>query len=208
MRIVVYAEGGGEAPRVRVEPGELLPPQGLGPAHALVRRILGERASVPAAAVQFLSPLRVRGRWPAGSDLLLRRTLRRLLTWADPEHCPDHQIVLVDDDGTGSRASLLGGYVEGLPASIAIGVPVNEFESWLLADHATVQRVVGRTFDQPPDPSSLAPGVAKERLADACGDGDGASLRLEIARTCDLDLLCKQPSFERFAKDVARFATD
>ena len=109
-RVVVYAEGraedAGSGPSVAA-PREDLEESELGAAHILARRVIASESRVPEPAIRFVAPLRlVTGRRHAGSDLLDRKKLRRLLTW--PIEPPSLAIVFVDEDGDRSASSRHG----------------------------------------------------------------------------------------------------
>ena len=151
MRVVVYAEGSREDSGSRVAlplPGDALPEAALGPAHVLVRRCLVEL--VPMSEVRFDVPLRTRGRRARGSDLLHGPTVRRLLTWATPMAKPDLAVVIVDADGEANRhvalRHILSSRREPQPPAV-IGVAVQEFEAWLIADEAALRQHLGFAGD-------------------------------------------------------------
>ena len=103
IRVVVYAEGANELYGelvLPIAPRSTLTDEELGAAHALVRRTIESRAPAAAHGIQFEEPLRLVPslRRPRGSDLLDRKSLRRLLTWG-PHSRPDLAVVLVDEDG-------------------------------------------------------------------------------------------------------------
>ena len=89
------------------------------------------------------------------------------------------------------------------------GVAVCEFEAWLIADHACVQRILGATFPTPPAPESVAPGWAKERLANWIGASprslEGSKVRRALAEESDLDAIrARRPSFAEFRREIQR----
>lgn len=202
MRIVLYAEGAGDAPKhgLPPHPDAELQDEHLGPAHHLVLRCLCEGTRLPTAAIRFRSPLRHRGKIAVGSDLLHQRILRQLLTWPRVESRPDLAVVLVDEDGDAGRRGRLEAIVEGLPVRVVVGVAVRELEAWLLADMKAVGAATERTIKAPPNVESLEPGEAKSRLADATDGVDTFAKRMKIAQTADLDHLAKLRAFELFRK--------
>jgi hypothetical protein len=201
LRVVLYAEGAGETLGVGVSlppaPGALLPEESLGAGHIILRRALEMARGIAPAAIRFEAPLRTRGRVATGSDLHHISTHRQLLTWADVGRRPDLAVVLVDRDGDTQRRTQLEAGLAGLPGSKVIAVAVEEFEAWLIADVATVNRVLKspRSFAGPSD--RLARGVAKSELSawigesGAPGAGNHRSVRLEIARSIDLGLVAR-----------------
>lgn len=208
MRVVLYAEGKGDAPikGLPVHPEAALGDDHLGPAHHLVRRCLCEGTRLPVAAVQFRAPLRHRGKIAQGSELLQQKVLRRLLTWPRVDARPDLAVVLVDEDGDGKRRAQLERTVEDLPVTVVVGVAVRELEAWLLADASAVSTATERSIPTLPNVESLEPGHAKRRLADAT-DGVGAfAKRVTIAQTADLDHLTKLRAFELFRKALQKIA--
>jgi hypothetical protein len=83
LNIVLYAEGGRELSsdqRIVLAPGDLIPDECLGAAHVLTARTIEHKARIPRAAIHFSEPLRTRSRQPRGSLLLIRSTLRQLLS--------------------------------------------------------------------------------------------------------------------------------
>jgi hypothetical protein len=177
----------------------------LGAGHVLVRRAI---ELVTPAPVRFEAPLRMRtGRLPRGSDLVHPPTLRKLLAWANPVLAPDLALVLVDADGDGQRRTHLDATTSGLLARIVIAVAKQEFEAWLLADHATVIQILGLDRDQPPNPESLAPGEAKASLNECIGESNVSAneARHRLAGRCDLDAIARAcHAFELLLSDLRR----
>lgn len=208
MRVVLYAEGSLETglPVARTPaPGTELADADLGPAHLLIQRCLREVGNA-SSAITFEAPLRIAGRIARGSDLLAPRSLRRLLTWPARSLAPDLAVVLVDGDGETSRAPTLVSAIDGLSASIVVGVCVHEFESWLSADLTAVRAVSGRDVDELAEPHNLQPGAAKHWLRSLRAEADESAFRRALAQQCDLDRLMRHRSFDTFAKDLARYA--
>jgi hypothetical protein len=210
LRIVLYVEGHGESAGVV----SLLPPPGaplqdihLGPAHALVRRCVARETGLPDGALSFLSPLRLAtGRHHRGSDLLHRQTLRQLLTWLKPQERPNLAVVLADADGKTDRRSLLYKSVDGIRLPHVIGVAVQEFESWLIADHRAVVGAVKPAPHQPPSIEHLDPRKAKSLLEEwtssSRADVNPAEIRLTLAQTADLTVLDQLSAFQSFRDDL------
>jgi hypothetical protein len=214
LRVVLLAEGSGETlgegPFGRPAPGEPIRGEEQGAGHILVARALEVARRLPAAAIQFQTPPRVRGRDARGSDLLYRDTLRRLLTWPRPQDRPDLAVVLVDQDGQPGRAALLAGHLAGLPASHVVVVAIQEFEAWLVADQGALRAVFGPEAVAPPVPEALEPRLAKGLIrawTSAHGRGQEARrLRCDLAHVCDLEVLqAVCPAFRRFVKDLDTF---
>jgi hypothetical protein len=207
-RVVLYAEGvgdvGGEVSSLP-PPTETLAEFHLGPAHALVRRCIARETSVPEQAVTFLSPLRPRGRHARGSDLHDRNSLRQLLTWPNKNRRPDLAVVLVDGDGRHDRRSTLREFVDGISTPHVVGVAIQEFEAWLIADHGAVVGALSPAPEQPSHVESLSPRQAKTLLGQwisTAGDPDGAGVRLTLARTCNLTVLDRLSAFQSFRQDL------
>jgi hypothetical protein len=208
MRVVLYAEGSLETglPVGRTAaPGTELTDVELGPAHLLIKRCLRDVGGT-SSPIAFEAPLRIAGRVARGSDLLVGRSLRRLLTWPARALAPDLAVVLVDGDGDTSRLATLTSAIEGLSASIVVGVCVHEFESWLAADLTAVRTVSGRDVDELAEPQNIQPGAAKHWLRSLRTETEESAFRRAIAEQCDLDRLRRQRSFDMFAKDLARHA--
>lgn len=197
VRVVVYAEGAGDrAGELPVPPPmHALVDEHLGPVHFLVRRLVSDLHGMDEPAVQFEAPLRTRAREVRGSDLLVRATLRQLLTWLQPGTRPHLAIVLVDADGDVTRHASLEAMIAGLPTRdiAVIAVAVQELESWLVADAAAsgvahVDNVEG-----------LEPRDAKAMLS------SDRTVRASIAKRVDLERLrTRSPSFARFSASVAK----
>jgi uncharacterized protein DUF4276 len=209
VRVVLYAEGGRDrGSSSQVAPREPLPDEALGPAHILVRRCLLE--AVSDLIVTFEAPKRHRaGRSAKGSDLRSSKLLRQLITFAINR--PDLVVVLIDADGEGRRRlRSLEAIVEQCkrPHPVVVGVPVQEFEAWLVADQSSVHEVVGHHYDSLVEPESLAPTEAKEWLDRVTSRSysevhEKRKAHRGIAAACDLDRLAGRcRAFERFRKKL------
>lgn len=209
FRVVVYAEGVGETKgslgQMRA-PGERIPDDDLGSAHLIVRRCLAEVRSLPHSAILFEEPLRTRSRIARGSDLLNERTLEQLLSWPRAGQKPDLAVVLVDCDGDARRRETLIAAVAKISVAKVIGMAVQEFESWLIADHGAVAKVIGVGPRYPGPPESLKPREAKKLLtawATDAGIEDESQMRRELANTCSLERISSHcSSFARFMDDL------
>ncbi len=211
MRVVVYAEGGGEVSGHTIlptRPGDPLTEDELGPAHHLVRRCM-EASVGPTDGIEFEAPLRFRGRLPKGSDLLEKTRLRQLLTWPLASRRPDLAVVLVDSDGDHQRRGVISAHVEGLFVNKVVGVAHQAFEAWLVADHATVGLVLWRAVDAPSAVETIPAGEVKKLLRawihETAVEMDEKTARVEIACRCDLSVLSSRcHSFELFCKELSR----
>ncbi len=199
LRVVLMAEGGAEArgpEPALVRPMDRLPEAALGPAHVLVRRALAHVRNVQPGDIFFERPLMVRGRIARGSDLLSRSTLRQLLTWLRPGTRPDLAGVLIDADGETTRRQTVSDHVQDLPVAKAIGMAVQEFEAWLIADHQAVGAVLGASPPTPKAPASMAPGEAKGLLkswrAQFASDRQERDVRSALATECDLQRVAQR----------------
>ena len=164
LKVCLLCEGSGEGSGAiahHPRPLDQLSEEHLGPAHVLARRLLANARSIPQDAVLFLEPLNVRGRVPKGSDLLRPRWL---VTYPQRATAPDLSIVMIDGDGNRDRLKKVEADLKGLPA-VAVAVAVEEFESWLISDHAAVVEVFGADIEKPARPESLPPRGARELLA-------------------------------------------
>ena len=212
LRVVLLAEGVGESHRVLKAPGAPILSEEFGPAHHLFSRALSAARRLPSAAILFEEPLRLPGRTAKGSDLLVRSSLRQLLTWPDPQavQAPHVAIVLVDADREDDREARLTSHVGGLPASaqvVVVCVAVREFEAWLIADVDALRNALERRVDEVPSPESLRPGEAKRSLRKACDDArkNARDVRLSIAQLADLAVVAKRcPAFARVSAALAR----
>ncbi len=217
LRVVLYAEGPGEdrgeSPWL-AEPGHPLADDSLGAGHILLARTIASVSRIPCAAIQFLSPLRAKGRPHRGSDLTSRARLRQLLTFPGSSRRPDLAIVLVDEDGTGDRREVLIAMTQDLELPHVIGVPVREFEAWLIADNKALASVLpGHTT--PTAPETMRPRQAKDLLrnwiaghpAHQHGVNVPRKLRVALATQIDLDELTKSSSFQRLQTDLRSLLT-
>ncbi|HYD41838.1 MAG TPA: DUF4276 family protein [Anaeromyxobacter sp.] len=116
----------------------------------------------------FIEPLRTgTGLVARGSQLRHRQIVRQLLAgWAPGQKKPDVFVILVDADGEAGREKALRESTADLVAC-AIGVAVQEFEAWLVSDHAAVQGSLGIEFPATPEPEAMRPREAKRLLDDA-----------------------------------------
>lgn len=204
MNFVVYAEGtteAGQGWRSLPSPGLPLESHQQGPLHELVRRSVVRSLSMDLSDVRFLSPLRRSdGAVPRGSDLLRQRTLVKLLTFAGQVPSPDVAVVLVDQDEDEARLTSLRVALRGLPIEplTAVGVAVEEFEAWLVADHECVRTQLGPDSELLERPQDRARGEAKEylsRVHSKSGVSMGLwELRREISRTADLGTIAERCS--------------
>ncbi len=208
VRVVLYCEGSREGGRRAAQPdapGDRLDEEALGPAHILCRRAIAARTLVPEAAVHFEAPLRThRGTVPQGSDLLVRKTLRRLLTWPSTRSLPDLAVVLVDRDGDEGRAALLRNHVGDLvlPRRV-IGVAIEEFEAWLIADAATIEQITALPVSAVASPEHMVRGAAKSQLAKWSAGSSAPQVHREVASRCDLNVVCRHcRAFESFSSDL------
>ena len=209
-RVVVYAEGARELFGEFVlekAPGSPLSESDFGAAHFLVRRTIDHLVPQP-LTLQFEAPLNLTTtRPPRGSDLLDRKSLRRLLAWV-PHRRPDLAVVLVDEDGVDSRLSTLRSYLEAdWSPPVAIGVAVREFESWLIGDMQAVREVLEIKIDEPREPEQMKPGEAKALLdgwlEERNRSKDGRGVRARIAARLRLDALVRTSrSFRRFHEEL------
>ena len=218
LRVVLYAEGAGEDSGEETlwpQSGHPLREEHLGSAHILLRRAIAYRTQMPEAAVQFVAPLRVRGRRARGSDLTDTRIVRQLLAWPPSTLRPHPQlaVVLVDEDGVADRRRKLNDATcdPDLLRNV-VAVAVREFESWLLADPGAVANVQGQPVPHVQDVESLAPGVAKAALTRIVDIAPSSSnlpggrrtrlIRRDIAARSDLSLLAQLKSFGTLLHDL------
>ncbi len=212
LRVVLYAEGAGELggePTLPKAPGNPLLEDDLGPGHVLLQRAIEHASSIPAAAVLFDAPLRIgRGRVAKGSDLLVRGTLRRLLTRL-MKYQPDLVVVLVDEDGERGRKRKLEGWVQDKQLAHVIAVAVPEFEAWLLGDARAVAEVLDGDVGSHA-PETLEPREPKRKLAELTAsrhpDADRVTrrrVRLSLSSSCDLEVLSRTcPSLQTLLVDL------
>lgn len=170
IRVVLYAEGTSETGSgagtpygLPLAPGSPLPVEELGAAHLLIRAAIEQVSQFD--DVCFEEPLRIRGRKASGGDFLNEQQLRQLLRW--PRREPDLAIVLVDRDGEAHRKQRLEEWIADLggETSRIVAVAQEEFEAWLLADIAAVNRTLGTNHQTTSAPESMARREAKGHLA-------------------------------------------
>ncbi len=211
LRVALYAEGPTEladAGTLAPSPGSALEEEFLGPAHVLIRRCLVDTGGPQVSEVRFEAPLRTgRGRMPRGSDLLDRMTLSMLLTWPLPAKRPDLAVVLVDADGDRRRLSRLRRVTRSANLPAVVAVAVQEFEAWLIADHAIACSVLQRSPSPPRAPESMNPGEANELLARWIGGSAVAAearvVRRRLAEQCTLELVRRKcRAFQRLFRDL------
>jgi hypothetical protein len=210
LRVVLYAEGGNETAGeigLPPAPGTLLLEDNLGAGHILVRRYLELTRKIPAAAVRFEAPLRDRrGNVARGTALLHRETLRQLLSWPLAHKRPDLVVVLVDCDEDPSRRARLEAFVSDVVSNV-IAVAVQEFEAWLIADHAAACKALNAALIAPRDPERMARREAKEQLAswmDGRRESSERSIRTTLANLCDLDVVRRRCSaFDELLRALA-----
>jgi hypothetical protein len=225
MNVVIYAEGAGEGADSSdgltgdASPGEWLHEDTWGAAHVLTRRVLMEERGLREGQIHFYEGLRADRRRARGADLLDAVRLRRLLAWNNNPELPqiEMMIVLVDEDGDAQRCNTLKQHIERVPpAGIhrIVAAARQEFEAWLVSDHA----LVAELFDgaQVATPDQLERGVVKEQLAGMIArKANGLALdtaaarsypraqRITLAARCDLERLrSESPSFARFCADL------
>jgi hypothetical protein len=201
LRVVLYAEGGNETAGeigLPPAPGTTLIEDNLGAGHILLRRCLELTRNIPAPAVRFEAPLRDRrGNVARGTQLLHRETLRQLLSWPLAHKRPDLVVVMVDGDEDPSRRAKLEEHVSDLAVAKVIAVAVQEFEAWLIADHAAVCSALDATPIAPKDPERMARREAKALLASWMGahpESSARSIRKTLANRCDLDVVRRRCS--------------
>ncbi len=211
IRVVLYAEGAGETggeTRQLPPPGNVLSSDLLGPGHLLLRRCILEGLDDIDGEVLFEAPLKTgRGQTARGSMLLKEKTLRQLLTWLDPEMRPDLAVVLVDQDEDNKRKSRLEKYMTRLPSMPILSVAVQEFESWLVADHSCVAEILDHNIQPPRNPENMRRREAKQLLKGWIKQSGTAleddEVRRRIARQCDLATVARTcRAFDVFLKDL------
>src|SRR5438094_953071 len=195
---------------MRPAPGTALADELLGAAHLLVRRVISDARGLPEAAVEFEEPLHTRrGTVAVGSDLYHPPTLRQLLTWANPSKRPELAVVLVDCDGEYQRRQELAVATHNLRVRNVIGMAIQEFESWLIADQSALANALGTAPPYPGPPEGLKPREAKNLLTGWCTESgrDRGEIRRAIASTCDLGELRRLcPAFAELCTALANIA--
>lgn len=214
--MVVHAEGPGDLGTTPwdLSPKDSLQPDDLGPAHIIVQRILTEGAQIPAAAIDFVEPLRTKtGARAQGSQLLKPSTLDEILAgWL---LAPPFIVLLVDSDDQppAERAAILEEALKRNLLRGAVGVAVKEFESWLIADAQAISQVIGKVENTCQAPENLACSAAKQNLQKWSKDIAQPSrqlvdIRRELANVMSLDVVANIcPSFKAFRQALLELDT-
>jgi hypothetical protein len=112
----------------------------------------------------------------------------------------------VDCDDDHRRKLQLTGFLSDIPVEHVVGVAVQEFEAWLIADGDAVRAALGEGRAVPPQPERLARREAKERLASWMAEreqDDAKLIRTALANLCDMNLVRKRcPAFDEFMRDL------
>ncbi|MEQ8277935.1 MAG: DUF4276 family protein [Deltaproteobacteria bacterium] len=214
VHIALYAEGARElmgAGGWPTAPGDVLQADELGAAHRLLARIVAAQTNLPDGAIRFLSPIRdrrgrqLRGSLLHGGDHLRRALLAHELVGKTNDGRPsaDAFVVLVDADGDASRHTSIVEGLAGVVVPKVVGVAVQEFETWLIADLPALNDVLGTQVDDPGPRESLPPGGAKAFLLDRLQGQREQDVRLTLAERVDIEVVRQVcPSFDRFVKDL------
>ncbi|HET6148396.1 MAG TPA: hypothetical protein VFH68_12760 [Polyangia bacterium] len=132
--------------------------------------------------------------------------LRQLLTFASSEKRPDLGVILVDSDGNDDRKTFVESALVGIPLPHVVAVPIQEFESWLIADHRAVVSILAPAPNQPSSIEKLDPHEAKSLLgrwiSAASGSPAPREVRLTLAQTCDLGTLDRLSAFRVFRDEL------
>ena len=120
----------------------------------------------------------------------------------------DAIVLLVDRDGVETRMTEVNAAQDSSLAAIrrALGVAIESFDAWMLADHVALSKVLGTVVQRQPDPERIAdPKEAFRRLfQNAQRDGSISEHYAEIGAVADLSELTNRcPSgFAPFAERV------
>ena len=165
---------------------------------------------MPERALDFRAPYNTRRGQPLhGTRMLVSAFLDEALAGWRLE--PALVVLLVDADEkpVDSRRSILREALGRNGLEGAVGVAVQEFESWLMADQDALTAVLGPGHASPPDIEAMGCRQAKDQLmgwtTQAARPGRGPfELRIELAKTLDLDVLTKRcGSFRAFRRELA-----
>lgn len=211
LRVVLYAEGGNETAGeigLPPAPGTTLHEDNLGSGHVLLRRCIEKARKIPAPAIRFEAPLRDRrGNVARGTQLLHRETVRQLLSWPLAHKRPDLVVILVDADEDTGRKTRLEESLSDLVVTRVVAVAVQEFEAWLIADHAAVGEALGSAPPMPGEPERMDRREAKTLLASWVGDRPALNertVRRTLADLCDLEVVSRRcTAFEQFLRELA-----
>lgn len=225
LRITVYAEGATERTgldkdtRLQSRPAEILPEEQLGPVHILIKRVISSPHLKQEPKIDFLTMNRIvedRGkprphfRIPRGGDISNVKYIRQFLTNIMAKSNTHMVIIVFDADGNPGLKREIEDKIADIPTPHVIGMAIQEFEAWLIADQKTIVDRLKSNLNQSTDPEKMKRGEAKKLYNKWLNDSDdpedittSSEIRIHIARNCNLEILKKRcPSIEQFTRDI------
>lgn len=197
MRVLVVSEG-------KHELGDSAETSAL---VAIVNRILpGANQFV----IDKVSNPRVKIHTPRGKA---RDYEKRCVAWLKQaqEEGYDALVLVVDRDGHAERLSGIQSAQENTLCMLqrALGVAIESFDAWLLADQHALSKVLHKRIDTQPDPEQMR--QAKSHLQQLCADTGREANRefyFQVAQVVDLEQLRRRCplGFEPFHERVASLA--
>jgi hypothetical protein len=175
----------------------------VGALETLIRRLLPD---VPIdIETDRVSSSRVRGFHGKGG-----RLFKRAVAWLrEAKKCGFAALILVvDRDGEKDRVGQISRAQESdlVQLSRAMGIAIEAFDAWMLADERALTTALGYTVDRQPDPESIAdPKESVRALRSQAGlDPSLPELYANIAHQIGLDLLAQRcpGGFAPFAERV------
>ena len=189
MRVLVVVEGKHEA---------------NGAARALIQQIRSDLTDLSFHRLAN-APVHVHGKG--------RGYFKKAVSWMRQAHRDGYDaiILLVDRDRMAARsAEITAAQDDHAICNIprALGVPIEAFDAWMLADEQALSKVLGITVPQQPDPENIAhPKDHTEKLLAALGlPWGGAEMYARIAAELDISHLARRcpEGFATFADRVQK----
>lgn len=148
---------------------------------------------------------------PGKGDGMMKRALS-WLRYAQNEKY-DALVVVIDHDGDNKRIRSISDAQENpifnLPR--AMGVAIQKFDAWILADEKALSQVLGVPINCQPDPEELRDPKARFAELKELGttDDSGRALYAKVCKQVDLDLLARRcpRGFKPFGDRVRRLPT-
>ncbi len=178
---------------------------------ALIRRL---NPAIKDVECEYANAAKVRA-FRGKGDGFYKRALRWLIEAENRGH--DALIFLIDRDGHKNRSQQMDkaqDNIEGTMLPRAMGVAVEAFDAWILADPRALSKVLGCNVQQQPDPETIKAQTAKARCVELLGESQSGlrprEMYAEVLQTADLETLgkrCKR-GFQPFAERVSNLSSE